>query len=149
MIEEERAAVVAEARTWIGTPFAHAHRTKGVGVDCAQFCLGVYRSLGLVPVIDVAQYSPDWFLHEEGGQPILKILREHCTETDEFSPGDLIVFRFGRAIAHLGIVTDFPGLVHADRSARVVLEDRAGATDSLGVRLAGCWTLNRWILPNE
>jgi cell wall-associated NlpC family hydrolase len=31
-----RAAVVAEARSWLGTPFHHQGRVKAAGVDCAM-----------------------------------------------------------------------------------------------------------------
>ena len=33
---EARAAVIAEARTWIKTPWVHAADIKGAGVDCVE-----------------------------------------------------------------------------------------------------------------
>ena len=44
----QRAAVVAAARSWIGTPYHHAADVKGVGVDCAMLLVRVYSDLGLI-----------------------------------------------------------------------------------------------------
>ena len=33
--------VVKEARTWIGTPFVHQGRTKGLACDCLGLMIGV------------------------------------------------------------------------------------------------------------
>ena len=42
MSDAQRAAVVAEARSWIGTPYHHAADVKGHGVDCAMLLIRVY-----------------------------------------------------------------------------------------------------------
>ena len=53
-----RAQVVAEARTWLGTPWVHQHRSKGIAVDCAGLLIGVARTLGIVPPdMDVNGYA--------------------------------------------------------------------------------------------
>lgn len=39
--------IVAEARSWIGTPFAHQGRKKGQGVDCLGLLIGVAAALRL------------------------------------------------------------------------------------------------------
>ena len=36
-----RARIVAEAMTWLGTPYHHRGKLKGIGVDCAQLPLCV------------------------------------------------------------------------------------------------------------
>lgn len=55
---ETRAALVREARTWLGTPYAPYGRTKGTGADCifleevARAVLGTgkrYRNYSLLP----------------------------------------------------------------------------------------------------
>jgi cell wall-associated NlpC family hydrolase len=48
MSASQRAAVVAEAKTWIGTPYHHAADVKGHGVDCAMLLVRIYGDLGLV-----------------------------------------------------------------------------------------------------
>lgn len=42
--------IVDEARSWVGTPFAHQHRTKGAFVDCVGLILGVGADLGLLSI---------------------------------------------------------------------------------------------------
>src|SRR5215475_8049951 len=44
----ERAAVIAEAKTWLGTPFAHRSMVKGAGVDCAQLVRLVFIECGVL-----------------------------------------------------------------------------------------------------
>lgn len=39
---------VAEAMTWLGTPYHHQGRVKGVGVDCATLLCEVYKEVGLM-----------------------------------------------------------------------------------------------------
>lgn len=45
-----RQAIIAEARSWIGTPWRHQARVKGVGCDCAQLVIAVGTALGIVTV---------------------------------------------------------------------------------------------------
>lgn len=40
--------VIAEARTWVGTPYVHQHELKGVAVDCVGLILGVGKALDIV-----------------------------------------------------------------------------------------------------
>ena len=62
-----RAAVVAAARSWIGTPYHHAADVKGRqgGVDCAMLLVRVYCDLGLVEPFDPRPYTRDWMLHRD------------------------------------------------------------------------------------
>jgi hypothetical protein len=46
---DERQAVIAEARSWIGTPFHDRARVKGAGVDCLQLLIASYHAAGLLP----------------------------------------------------------------------------------------------------
>src|SRR5262249_43477037 len=51
-LDPRRAAVVAEAESWIGTPFHHAARVKGAGVDCLMLLAEVYERAGIVPHLE-------------------------------------------------------------------------------------------------
>lgn len=42
----KRAAIIAVSRTWIGTPFVHQGRVKGLGCDCVGIPLCVAEELG-------------------------------------------------------------------------------------------------------
>lgn len=45
-----RNAIVAEARSWLGTPFHHQAMVKGVGVDCAMLVRAVGETLGVLHI---------------------------------------------------------------------------------------------------
>lgn len=120
----QRAAVVAEARTWIGTPYHHQQRVKGAGVDCAQFLAGVYSAVGLIPAIAIPHYPPDWHLHRDA-ERYLGIVLEHAREiaAAELRPADVVVWRFGRCFSHGAIVIAWPVVVHAYVGRNCALEN--------------------------
>lgn len=99
-----RAAIVAEARTWISTKFHHAADIKGVGVDCAMLLVRVFCDLGLVPRFDPRPYSPDWMLHR-GEEKFLGFLLARGVEVKEPMMGDVALMKVGRCYAHGAIVT--------------------------------------------
>ena len=55
-----RSAVVAEARSWIGTPYRHQASLKGVGCDCLGLVRGVWRALLGDEPERAPPYAPDW-----------------------------------------------------------------------------------------
>lgn len=121
----KRLAVVAEAGSWIGTPYRAAQRVKGRagGVDCLTFVVEVYERAGLVPHCAVPFYPPDWHLHR-GIERYLDGVLEYAREIEgPPEPGDIVLFRFGRCFAHGGIVTSWPRLIHAWNGAGVVPVD--------------------------
>lgn len=125
-----RAEVVAEAKSWIGTPYRPAQRVKGPkgGVDCLTFVAEVYEQVGILPHYEAPYYPPDWHLHrddERYADGILEQIRLHCPGAAGEIPGppesgDIVLFRFGRCFAHGGIVTSWPRLIHAWNGAGVV-----------------------------
>ena len=59
MSQASRNTVVAEACTWLHTPYHHRGRLKGIGVDCAQFPLQVYAACSLIDLFAPGDYPPD------------------------------------------------------------------------------------------
>lgn len=119
---EQRAAVIAEAMTWLRTPYHHMGRIKGRtgGVDCAMLLAEVYHRAGIVPRIEVQHYSRDWHLHRRDERFISYIL-PHATEiAGAPQPGDAVTFHVGHGFAHAGIVIDWPRIIHSDMEARCV-----------------------------
>lgn len=110
---EQRAAVVAEARTWLGTPYHHHARIKGVGVDCAQILCAVYEACGLVPHVDPGPYAHDWHLHHS--EEVYAGWLDRCGACDVQTPapGDVALFHFGRCWSHGAIVVEPGTVVHA------------------------------------
>jgi cell wall-associated NlpC family hydrolase len=122
----QRAAIVAETRSWIGTPYRHMGRAKGPsgGVDCAQLVWAVFHACGLTPFMPLEPYPRDFMLHQ-GIERYLTIVLDRAHEVDEARPGDLVLYRVGRLYAH-GAIVDAPGwprIVHAWYAARAVIAD--------------------------
>lgn len=110
---EARAAVVAEARTWIGTPYHHAASLKGVGVDCGQMPMAVYHAAGLVPKIEVDEYSQDWNLHRDEERYLNVVTRFAREVPGPTGPGDLVLYQWGRCYSHGAIIESWPRIIHA------------------------------------
>ena len=66
-------AVVAQARTWLGTPWRHQGRSPR-GVDCAGLVVLVARALGLADH-DVAGYGRHSSGHSRGPPDTRRIVR--------------------------------------------------------------------------
>lgn len=120
-----RQAIASEANTWLGTPYHHHGRLRGVGVDCAMLLAEVFHTLGLAPALDPGHYPPDWHLHR-GDELFLRwVQRAGALEVPQPRLGDVGVWRFGRTYSHGGIVVGtapVPLLVHAYIDARRVTQ---------------------------
>ncbi len=118
--EARAAAVVASARSWLGTPYRHQASVKGVGADCLGLVRGVWREVaGEEPEV-LPAYSADWA--ETGGRETLleaagRWLRP--VAVDQMQAGDVLLFRMspGAAVKHCAILSDVEGpeprMIHA------------------------------------
>ena len=124
-IATQRAAVVAEARSWIKTPFHDCAGIKGVGTDCAHLPYKVYQACGIVPAIDIPSYTPQFMMHSSV-ERFLAIVLPHAVEVPyPTGPGDLVLWQFGRSFSHGAIILDWPRIIHAHSKAGGVIEDDA------------------------
>ena len=120
MTPENRARIVTEARSWIKTPYHHAARIKGVGVDCGQLLYGVYiDGCGLVPPFDVEAYPNDWMMNRSE-ERFMRYITSHADEVDTPRPGDIALYMVGKCHAHAAIVVEWPTVIHADSKSRGV-----------------------------
>jgi len=123
-----RARVVAEARSWIGTPYRHQASLKGVGCDCLGLVRGVWRALFGEEAEAVPAYTPDW-AEASGRETLADAARRHMVERPpaDARPGDLLLFRWraGLPAKHAGILVAPGRMVHAQ-------EGRAAAEVSCG-----------------
>ena len=122
---EARDRVVAEALSWVGTPYRPAPRVKGGagGVDCLTFVVEVFERAGVIPHYEVPFYPQDWHLHREDERYLAGVLDHARAIAGPPDPGDVVLFRFGRCYAHGGIVTAWPMLIHAWNGMGVVPVD--------------------------
>lgn len=114
-----RDRIVAAARGWLGTPFHHQGRLKGVGVDCAGVIVGVTKELGIVEV-DVQGYG-----HRPDSRELERICHQHMTPVpvDHAKPGDVLLIQIDKAPQHLAFRTDV-GMLHSYAPLRRVVEHR-------------------------
>src|SRR5262245_52441654 len=114
--------IIAEARTWTGTPYRHQASVKGVGCDCLGFLRGVWREVrGDEPELP-PPYSADW---AEAGkrETLAEAARRHLTEIplDAIEPGDVLLFRWRAHLPakHCAILTEPDRMIHAHDGAAV------------------------------
>lgn len=124
-----RPDIVLVARSWIGTPYLHQGRRRGVGCDCLGMVLGIWEELfGALPETPPA-YTADWS-EAAGAERLWAAAERHLVARPMAEPeqGDVILFRMrDRGVAkHLGVQTETGGdarFVHA-YSGRAVVESR-------------------------
>lgn len=109
----ERAAVVAEAMTWAGTPYHHHARIKGAGVDCANLPAAVYEAAGLIPHVQ-PEYAAQWYQHRDE-ELFLAFVTPYADEIDRATagPGDFVIWRYGRTYSHGAVIIAPPTIIHA------------------------------------
>lgn len=122
-----RAAVIAEARTWLGTRWQHQACAKGAGVDCIHFVAGVARALGIAAAEEFFR-TPAY--HSYGRAPDREMLLGACDQLLHRIPlgtetvGDVLVIQFARHPMHFAFVSETAPrrLIHAWLGARRVVE---------------------------
>jgi NlpC/P60 family putative phage cell wall peptidase len=110
---------VAEARSWIGTPYLHQASTKGAGTDCLGLLRGIWRAVFGHEPEPVPPYTEDWA--ELSRQEVLLdaaqrwLLPKPATEA---AVGDVLLFRMreGGIAKHLGVQSEIgahPRFIHS------------------------------------
>ena len=117
-----RDAIVAEARSWIRTPYRHQASLKGVGCDCLGLVRGVWRAVCGTEPETVPGYSRDW-AEAARCETLALAASRHMTAIDcaEFRPSDVLLFRWraGLVAKHAAIATTLDKMVHAHDGAAV------------------------------
>lgn len=127
-VNAERLKVAAAARSWLGVPFCHATRDRTFGIDCVNLIAAAFE--GVVDVPPMPRYSQDWFLHSEAN-PLVDGIRQYADQIahDQIGVGDIVTFRFGKALSHAGIIVGFENdgdsllCVHSYIRRGVVIDD--------------------------
>ena len=123
----KRAEIIAEAASWIGTPYQHQASVKGAGCDCLGLVRGVWRALYGNEPEALPPYTPDW-AETGGGERLLEAARRHLMEKQGGAePGDVLMFRIETSVPakHCGILSAPGRVIHA-YWARSVTETRLG-----------------------
>lgn len=111
-----RAAILAEARDWLGTPYQHQASAKGAGCDCLGLIRGVWRALYGAEPETAPAYTPDW-ADRHGAETLLEAARRNMRETPLrlVAPGDVLLFRMEAQspAKHAAILDEGARLIHA------------------------------------
>lgn len=115
--------IVAEASTWLGTPYRHQGSRKGVGCDCLGLVRGVWREVYCTDAEAPGPYAADWAETGEG-DPLVEAARRHCGEKVglQVMAGDLLLFRIRPRLParHCGIALSPDRFLHAYQGHSVV-----------------------------
>jgi cell wall-associated NlpC family hydrolase len=112
-----REDIIRVARTYIGTPFHHQGRLKGVGIDCVGLPVCVARELG-IPLVDYTSYP-----RRPNGKTLQDAIERNMDRLslEEVGIGDLLVFKLVRFPCHVGFRTDL-GVLHTYEGVGAVVE---------------------------
>jgi len=103
-----RAAVVAAARGWLGTPYRHQASLRGEGADCLGLIRGVWRELFGPEPETLPSYRPDW-AEVGGAETLLAAARRWLAEipVEAARAGDVVLFRMapGAPAKHCAILS--------------------------------------------
>lgn len=123
-----RARIVAEARSWIGTPYIHRASLKGAGCDCLGLVRGVWRAVYGAEPEALPAYAADW-AEATGEERLAGAGMRHLVPVaiGDIRPGDVMLFRWRAHLPakHAAILTDTPGpdgparMIHAHDGAAV------------------------------
>lgn len=119
----DRAAIVAVARRWIGTPYVHQASLEGIGCDCLGLVRGVWRTFFGDEPEPLPAYAPDW-AEATRSERLIEAGRRHLVAVPlaAIRPGDVILFRWKPQLPakHAGILTAADRFVHAYDGCAVV-----------------------------
>lgn len=127
---EKQQAVVAEARSWLGTPFFPFARVKGHGVDCVNLAAGIYLALGVIQ-----EFWPPPYLMDEGIHSSTSKVLDYLRDNGRFVPvdkpeiaGDLLCLRIERIVYHVGVFIGGTSFMHVFKGESVMVSDVRDST---------------------
>ncbi|MFS4439056.1 peptidase P60 [Paracoccaceae bacterium GXU_MW_L88] len=132
----DRAAVLIEARRWIGTPYQHQASLRGVGADCLGLIRGVWRGVIGAEPEPLPPYAPHW----GRGDPALEraVARWFRPGGARALPGQVMLFALqARGPARHAAIASGPGrIIHATEALGVAEME---ISDALRRRIRGIY----------
>lgn len=134
VVHRLRENLVAEARALVGTPFFHAGREPGIGIDCVGVILVPARKLGLT------HYRPPNYGPEFDRALLVNCVAENLERIDipwlledyrargvpKALAGDVLLFALNGQPAHLAYATGEGTMIHAHQKPNSVVEETLG-----------------------
>ena len=117
--------IVAEARTWLGTPYVDRGRERGKEADCVGLIIGVGTAL------QQGQYLRRDYTRNPDPVRMGRDLMANLDEVSKSAPrrlGDILWFKIRKQPTHLALLGDYVyggfSLIHAYTTAGAVVEHR-------------------------
>lgn len=118
-----RADLLEVARSWMGTPFHHQQRKRGVGVDCAGLLVEVARECGWEIQDDPRK---DYSRFPVVGKPLFNMVAGQSVQIppEQVQVGSIYLFWVRRATVpqHMGLCSGDNKIIHAWYEAKRVCE---------------------------
>lgn len=108
--------IVKAAREYIGTPWHHSARLKGVGIDCIGLLYCTAKDVG-IEVVDYPNYG-----RSDEFKRMVTHIKKYCVRInrkDEWEEGDIIVFRGRMMLNHCAIYSGEGNMIHAYDGANI------------------------------
>ena len=119
MSRELRTQLCSKAKIWKNLKVPYQHRgASRRGCDCTGLVIGILRELGYLKEYVIRKYPQDWNLHAMADNYILEELSKFAVAVESPEIGDLVLFYFGKCVAHVGIVIENGLFIHCYRKSR-------------------------------
>lgn len=115
--------LVEAAREWIGTPFVHTGREKGLGCDCVGLFLGIARERGITTWDDRAYSRLVDPARLEAG--LLQFCRR--VRPGRWRAGDILLIAIRGTPQHVALLTEKGTILHAYEGVGVAEHTFAGS----------------------
>jgi cell wall-associated NlpC family hydrolase len=103
--------LAAKAEEWEAARVPYVHRgMRRTGCDCTGLIIGCLQELGFLRDYKLRRYPRDWNMHAAAGDFIrqeIGVIADPVVGAPQ--RGDIILFRFGKCVAHAGILVK-PGV---------------------------------------
>lgn len=110
--------IVRTSREYLGTPFHHQGRVKGVGMDCAGLLICVARDLGL------QHYDVQGYSRVPSGGEFQRHLGANLDVITEIEVGCILLMTFDQDPQHVAICSTPESIIHAYYDVRKCVEHR-------------------------
>ena len=109
--------IITEARTWLGTPYRHQGRTKGIEIDCIGLPICVAQVLRLKPAEFFLMIAKEYRAYSRAslGNSLYNACKRFVPEVlkSELQPSDIVLFLMDKELRHAGILTKNNTIIHA------------------------------------
>ena len=111
------AKIEAAAESWVGTPFCENSCIKGGGVSCHLLPAEIYFEAGAMERIPIPEGSAGWASSQNTSLMVDWVERSGLFEEVKTpAAGDLLGFRLGHVVHHMGVMLSGGRMVHAVRT---------------------------------